>query len=169
MTARSPNNCVSSLIYGVSPQPAHAPLNSKSGCWICCCRSVVVLSLRRSNSGRVRKKFQLSCSAARSGACGRMLMALSLTSVLFLAGQTSTQSAQPVQSSAATCSENFKPLNSGTRASVTLNVGGGDAPVAEGRGDAPVAEGNGDAPSPVAGPRDEGVAATLCDEASQLR
>ena len=42
-----------------------------------------------------------------------MLMALSLASVLFLAGQTSTQSAQPVQSSAATCSVNFKPFNSG--------------------------------------------------------
>ncbi len=53
-----------------------------------------------------------------------MLMALSLASVLFLAGQTSTQRVQPVQSSAATCSENFMPLNSGTRESQLLNVGG---------------------------------------------
>ena len=53
-----------------------------------------------------------------------MLMALSLASVLFFAGQTSTQSAQPVQSSAATCSVNFMPLNSGTRASVLLKVAG---------------------------------------------
>jgi hypothetical protein len=29
--ARSPNNCVSSLRYGVSPQPAQAPLNSNNG------------------------------------------------------------------------------------------------------------------------------------------
>ena len=53
-----------------------------------------------------------------------MLMALSLASVLFLAGQTSTHRLQPVQSSAATCSVNFRPLNSGTRESQLLNVGG---------------------------------------------
>ena len=29
--ARSPNSWVSSLMYGVSPQPAHAPGNSNSG------------------------------------------------------------------------------------------------------------------------------------------
>ena len=28
---RSPNICVNNLIYGVSPQPEHAPENSKSG------------------------------------------------------------------------------------------------------------------------------------------
>ena len=30
-TMRSPNSCVMSLTYGVSPQPAHAPENSNSG------------------------------------------------------------------------------------------------------------------------------------------
>src|SRR6185312_9660972 len=53
-----------------------------------------------------------------------MLMALSFASDLFLAGQTSTHNEQPVQSSAATCNENFIPLNSGTRASVDLKVAG---------------------------------------------
>ena len=32
---RSPKSCVMSLAYGVSPQPAHAPENSKSGCSNC--------------------------------------------------------------------------------------------------------------------------------------
>ena len=31
-TIRSPNSCVASFRYGVSPQPAHAPENSNSGC-----------------------------------------------------------------------------------------------------------------------------------------
>ena len=31
ISARSPNNCVRSLMYGVSPQPAQAPENSNSG------------------------------------------------------------------------------------------------------------------------------------------
>ncbi len=39
-----------------------------------------------------------------SGACGTMLMALWLASLLLFTGQTSTQTAQPVQSSGATCS-----------------------------------------------------------------
>ena len=33
--ARSPKSCVSSLRYGVSPQPAQAPENSNSGCRSC--------------------------------------------------------------------------------------------------------------------------------------
>ena len=41
-----------------------------------------------------------------------MLMALCLASLLLLAGQTATHSAQPVQSSGATCSVYFKSLNS---------------------------------------------------------
>ena len=32
ITILSPNNWVTNLAYGVSPQPAHAPENSKSGC-----------------------------------------------------------------------------------------------------------------------------------------
>src|ERR1019366_7815348 len=90
----------------------------------CCWRSCVTLSLRRPNSGKVMKKFQFSRSCARNGAWGRMLMALSLASVLLRAGQTSTHSAQPVQSSAAICSVKLIPLNSGTRAAVLLKAAG---------------------------------------------
>ena len=61
-------------------------------------------SLERSTSGSERKKSQFSRSGSRSGACGAMLMAFLLASLLFLTGQTSTQTAQPVQSSGATCS-----------------------------------------------------------------
>ena len=31
ISRRSPKSCVSSLMYGVSPQPEQAPENSKSG------------------------------------------------------------------------------------------------------------------------------------------
>jgi hypothetical protein len=58
----------------------------------------------RSTSGSLRKKSQLARSDSRSGGCGAMLMAFLLASLLLFTGQTSTQSAQPVQSSGATCS-----------------------------------------------------------------
>src|SRR5438067_11858558 len=51
-------------------------------------------------------------------------MALSLASALFLAGQTSTHRAHPVQSSAATWSVKLEHLNSGTRAPVLLKLSG---------------------------------------------
>ena len=77
MSARSPNSCVRSLMYGVSPQPEQAPENSNSGC-----RSWLVLTLlsrtrRRSYSGRSRKNLKFSRSCIRIGRCGTMLMALS--------------------------------------------------------------------------------------------
>ena len=53
-----------------------------------------------------------------------MLMALSFVSVLLRAGQMSTHNEQPVQSSAATCSVNFQPLNSGLRLFVLLKAAG---------------------------------------------
>src|SRR5215471_3106290 len=85
---------------------------------------VPTLILRRSSSGIFRKKFQLSFSGWRSGGCGIMLIALSRVSCLFLTGQTSTQSAQPVQSSGATWMVYFIPFHSLSRASVDLNVAG---------------------------------------------
>ena len=60
----------------------------------------------RARAGRGRSRSS-RVSWSRSGGCGAMLMALSLGSLLFLAGQTSTQSAQPVQSSAATWTRVF--------------------------------------------------------------
>ena len=61
------------------------------------------------------------------GGWGAMLIALRLASVLLLTGQTSTHSAQPVQSSGAVCSVYFLSLNSFQRAGADLKAGG--APV----------------------------------------
>ena len=53
---------------------------------------------------QAQEEVPVSRSGSRSGACGAMLMALWLASLLLFTGQTSTQTAQPVQSSGATCS-----------------------------------------------------------------
>src|SRR5258707_8131887 len=116
----SPNNWVTILRYGVSPQPEQAPENSKSGRITCCWRNVVSLTLRRSSSGNRRKKSQLSRSCWRKGACGRRLIALRRVSVFLRAGQTSTHNAHPVQSLAATFRLHFFPFHSGARASGDL-------------------------------------------------
>src|SRR5512138_1620900 len=123
-TIRSPNNCDASLMYGVSPQPEQAPLNSKVGCSSCTSLTAVGFRPRRSASGSDRKKSQFLASLSRSGSCGCMLMALRLVLLLFLAGHTSTHSVQPVQSSGATCSVYFHSLNSFQRAGELLNVSG---------------------------------------------
>src|SRR5450631_4353801 len=124
MIERSPKSCETSLRYGVSPHPEQAPENSNSGSCTCCWRMVVSLILRRSSSGNLRKNSQFSLSGARSGGCGSMLMAFSRVSLLFLAGHTSTQMPQPVQSSGATWMVYFRPCHSLSRASVDLNVEG---------------------------------------------
>src|ERR1700736_5929337 len=59
-----------------------------------------------------------------------MLIALRRTSDLFLTGQTSTHSRQPVQSSGATWSVYFSSLRPCQRAAVLLNVGGASASAA---------------------------------------
>src|SRR5271165_941095 len=100
---RSPNNCVSNFTYGVSPQPAQAPENSNSGSSNCESFTWPCDNRLRSNSGSPRKYSQLTLSVLRSGSCGAMLIALCFTSLLLFAGQTSTHSRQPVQSSGATC------------------------------------------------------------------
>src|SRR2546421_507192 len=102
INARSPNNCDSSFRYGVSPHPAQAPENSNSGCRSCESLTELRLSLLGSTSGRLRKNSQLWACASRRGAWATILMALRLVSALFLAGQASTHSPQPVQSSGAT-------------------------------------------------------------------
>ena len=56
----------------------------------------------RSSGGMDWKKSQRSRSTSRCSAIGSMLIALWRTSVLLFAGQTSTQTPQPVQSSGAT-------------------------------------------------------------------
>src|SRR5437660_12493434 len=85
---------------------------------------VVGLILRRSSSGMPKKKSQFSRSGTRNGGCGAMFNALSRVSVLFFAGQISTQIPQPVQSSGATWMLYFIPPHSLSRTSVDLNVAG---------------------------------------------
>src|SRR5438552_10083208 len=124
ITARSPKSCETSLRYGVSPQPEHAPENSNNGSCTCCWRMLEALIFRRSSSGILRKNFQLSLSDERSAGCGAILMAFRRVSLLFFAGQMSTQMPHPVQSSGATWIVYFKPCHSLSRTSVDLKVVG---------------------------------------------
>src|SRR5215212_9047842 len=103
ITERSPNNCETSFTYGVSPQPAHAPLNSNNGRSNCEFLMVDGLINLRSRSGISIKKSQFLASVSRRAGCGTMLMALRPTCLLSFTGQTSTHNVQPVQSSGATC------------------------------------------------------------------
>src|SRR5215207_7069954 len=98
MMERSPNSCETNLTYGVSPQPAHAPLNSNRGRSNCEFFIVEGLINFRSRSGIVMKKSQFLASASRSAGCGDILSALRPTCFLSFAGQTSTHKVQPVQS-----------------------------------------------------------------------
>ena len=91
-------------VYGVSPQPAHAPENSISGRRNWDPLTVPVSSDARSGSGRRRKKSHAARSRSRRGGCGTMSMALWRGLARSLAGQTCTQSEHPVQSSGATWS-----------------------------------------------------------------
>src|SRR5215212_6628944 len=102
ITERSPNNCETSFTYGVSPQPAQAPLNSNSGRSNCEFLIVDGLNSLRSRSGISMKKSQFLASASRRAGWGAILMALRPTWVLSFTGQTSTHKVQPVQSSGAT-------------------------------------------------------------------
>src|SRR5208282_2481369 len=107
-----------------SPQPAQAPENSKSGSSNCESFTCVCDSLLRSSSGSDRKNSQFVLSGLRSGAWSSMLMALCFTSLLLFAGQTSTHSLQPVQSSGATCNVYFRVSNSRQRGLEDLKVAG---------------------------------------------
>ena len=121
---RSPKSCVTSFRYGVSPQPAQAPDDSKSGCSICEPLTVDESIRVRSDSGSFRKNSQLSRSAARCGSLRSMSMALCFATSLLRAGQVSTQIEQPVQSSGRTWMVMSLPLPSQVR---LLNCSG--APV----------------------------------------
>src|ERR1700687_4957598 len=108
-------------MYGVSPQPAHAPENSMSGSSNCTSLTCECDRRLRSNSGMERKNSQFLLSGPRRGACGAILMALCLASLLLLAGHISTQRAQPVQSSGETWSVYRKSWNSRQRGFSLLN------------------------------------------------
>ncbi len=99
---RSPKSWLTSRRYGVSPQPAQAPENSNRGSSSAAPFTVSCAMRVRSSGGIVSKVSQRSRSTSRWSRYGTMLMALWPTSVLLLAGQTSTHTPQPVQSSGAT-------------------------------------------------------------------
>ncbi len=114
-----------SFTYGVSPQPAQAPENSKSGRMNWEPLIVFLLMSFGSTSGSERKKSKFAASWSRSGSWGAMLMAfLSVfsPSTFLYAGQALTQTPQPVQSRDETWIVNFMPLNSLPFASMDLNV-----------------------------------------------
>src|SRR5690554_695771 len=87
----SPNSWVRSLIYGVSPQPGHAPWNSKRGVlnWL---PFRVYLSITPSFSLMVTAYSEFSNSFSIRSSAGFMIRAL------VLAGHTSAQLPQPTQS-----------------------------------------------------------------------
>src|SRR5690349_5477172 len=124
MIDRSPNSCETSLTYGVSPQPAHAPENSNSGIMSCEFLIDPRLMLVRLPSGSDWKKSQLTFSRSRIAGCGAILIALRPTWRLSLTGQTSTHRVQPVQSSGETWRVYFMPGNSLKRALVDKKVSG---------------------------------------------
>ena len=99
---RSPNSWETSFRYGVSPQPLHASENSNSGSSTWAPLTVSWAMRLRSSGGIDWKKSQFGRSASRWASAGSRLIDLCLSSVLLLAGQTSTQTPQPVQSSGAT-------------------------------------------------------------------
>ncbi len=101
-SARSPKSCDKSFRYGVSPHPAHAPENSNSGSRNCD-PFTSRCTVGRGSSGSVVKNSQLARSRSRKGGCGCISSALRSGFALSLAGQISTQTPQPVQSSGATC------------------------------------------------------------------
>mmetsp|Transcript_85715 Transcript_85715/g.242744 ORF Transcript_85715/g.242744 Transcript_85715/m.242744 type:complete len:252 (-) Transcript_85715:2051-2806(-) len=90
MSRRSPKSCVASFAYGVSPQPSHAPLNSRSG-WLNCEPLMENLSNLPALSGSDMAKFQLSaCPPATTSSMLAIFRALS--------GHVVTHTSQPVQS-----------------------------------------------------------------------
>ena len=84
-SARSPNSCVISLMYGVSPQPAQAPENSNSGCSSC---DVLDRSRDRPARGRspadLQEEVPVGRFGSRSGGWAAMLIALMLDLALAL-------------------------------------------------------------------------------------
>src|SRR5271166_1688981 len=115
---RSPNSCVTSLMYGVSPQPAQAPENSKSGSSNCEFLMVANVIRAGSISGSLVKKSQLTDSTAAMGSIASILIALRPTRLLSFTGHASTQRPQLVQSSGETCSVYCMSGNSLYRAGV---------------------------------------------------
>ena len=119
-TMRSPNSWVTSLTYGVSPQPAQAPENSNRGFlnWL----SLTAFRFRAPlYSGSVWANSQLASWA--SWVCRGFISRATFLPPLFT-GQTCVQFSQPVQSSTETCMRYFRPLKAGPLASVVSKEAG---------------------------------------------
>ncbi len=86
-------------MYGVSPQPAHAPENSNSGSRNWVPRTVPKSTRERSGSGSRSKNAMFSRSASTSGSRCARLIALWMGSPPPDTGHASTHRPQPVQSS----------------------------------------------------------------------
>mmetsp|Transcript_31414 Transcript_31414/g.98499 ORF Transcript_31414/g.98499 Transcript_31414/m.98499 type:complete len:249 (+) Transcript_31414:2577-3323(+) len=104
MTMRSPNICVRSFTYGVSPQPEQAPLNSIRGSWNCE-PFTLILSIRLSLTDTALSEYS-QCSLNVS--CESFEGFISRAS----SGHISTHTAQPVQSYGATWMVKFSPPSS---------------------------------------------------------
>ena len=121
---RLPKSWLTSLTYGVSPQPAQAPLNSKYGIRNCEPLTVFASVPPMTLSGSERKNSTFSSwPAARSSGVWVRWIAFSLT------GQVSTQTPQPVQSSMKTCRRYLRPSSflTGGFASTVLKEAGAPA------------------------------------------
>ena len=96
ISIRSPKSCVTSFAYGVSPQPAHAPENSKSG-FSNCDPMIVVFFI----GVFLIETFSTSTPKSKYFCASRSLSSSSVISSA-LPGQTCAQLPQPRQSSVET-------------------------------------------------------------------
>src|SRR5512141_1548947 len=99
-------------MYGVSPQPEHAPEYSNSGWKNCEPLTSTTRRRVRSTSGSSSKNSKLLRSASSRGGGAAMRRDFRLVSFLSWAGQMTTHREQPVQSSGATWIVYFQSLKS---------------------------------------------------------
>ncbi len=100
--ARSPKSWLISLRYGVSPQPGQAPENSKSGCNNCEPLITSNFDLLAVDLGDFEEEVKAGALDFKVVELRFHVDRLVLDDLLARAGQTSTHTPQPVQSSGAT-------------------------------------------------------------------
>src|SRR5512142_2501469 len=122
--SRSPTSWVSSLRYGVSPQPEQAPENSKSGSSSCEPLIEAGSTSVRSSSGSDSKNSQSRRASSREASAGSISREQCTGSVFEKAGQAVAQSLQPVQSSGETAITSCLPGRSLPRQGLLLKPAG---------------------------------------------
>ena len=110
-----PNSCVSIFTYSVSPQPAHAPLNSIIGGWNCE-PLTVLLSTRWPLFVSVIANSQFFASTSRTALSGFI--------VSDCVGHTFAHTSQPVQSSGDIWMRKFRPFSSSPAAGSVAKLAG---------------------------------------------